>query len=166
MTDADTAALLLRVVIGIVLVAHGYNHGWGAGGLSGTAGWFESIGLRPPRVHAFVSAWLEVLAGLAIIVGLLLPLAAAAVVGIMVTAIVTTHRKNGFFVFKDGYEYVLVLAVSLVSLSILGAGKVSLDHALGIEKHGEWVGLGVIVLGLAGAAALLITSWRPGRNAD
>lgn len=164
MTDADIAALLLRVALGVTLIAHGRNHGWGSGGLKGTTDWFESIGLRPARVHAAVSAYLEVAAGLAMLLGVLVPVAAAAGVGIMTVAFVTVHRANGFFIFREGYEYVAVLATALIALSVLGAGKVSIDRALGTEIDGGWVGLAVAAGGLLGAGLLLATSWRPNRT--
>jgi putative oxidoreductase len=164
MTDADTAALLLRIALGVTLIAHGRNHGWGEGGIKGTTSWFESIGLRPPHVHAAISAYLEVGAGIALLLGLLVPFAAAAGVGTMAVAFMTVHRPNGFFIFKEGYEYVGVLAFALVSLAVLGAGKVSLDRAFDIEWDGGWVGLAVAVAGIGGAGLLLATSWRPQRS--
>jgi putative oxidoreductase len=166
MSDADIAALVLRCASGVILLAHGRNHGWGKGGLQGTASWFESIGLRPARVHAAVSAYLEVAAGAALLVGLLVPFAAAAGVGVMTTAFVTVHRKNGFFIFNEGegYEYVASLAFALVALSVLGAGKVSIDHAIGFTPHGGWVGLAVAAGGVLGSGLMLATSWRPPRS--
>ena len=166
MTDADIAALLLRLSLGVILIAHGRNHGWGDGGLKGTTSWFESIGLRPARVHAIASAYMEVAAGMVLLVGLLVPFASAAGVGIMAVAFVTVHRANGFFIFAkgEGYEYVMSVAVALVALSVLGAGKVSVDHAFGIELHGGWTGLAVAAGGVLGAGLLLATSWRPQRS--
>ena len=164
MTDADIAALLLRIALGVILIAHGRNHGWGEGGLKGTTDWFESIGLRPAHVHAAISAYLEVAAGLALLAGLLVPFAAAAGVGVMTVAFVTVHRANGFFIFKEGYEYVTSLAFALVALSVLGAGKISLDRAFDIEWTGGWVGLAVAAGGVLGAGLLLATSWRPQRG--
>jgi putative oxidoreductase len=166
MTNADIAALLLRAALGVILIAHGRNHGWGEGGLAGTAGWFESIGLRPARLHAAVSAYMEVAAGAALLLGLLVPFAAAAGVGVMTVAFVTVHRANGFFIFGEGegYEYVGLVAFSLVALSVLGSGKVSIDRALGFTPDGGWVGLAVAAAGVGGAGLMLATSWRPQRS--
>lgn len=163
MASPDLAALILRLVLGTVLLMHGRNHGWGAGGLAGTASWFESIGLRPAKVHAAMSAYLEVACGIALLLGLFVPFAAAAGVATMTVAFVTVHRKNGFFIFNpgEGYEYVVTVAFALVALAVLGAGKISLDHALDIELHGIAVGLVAGGAGILGAAFLLITSWRP-----
>ena len=157
---ADTAALLLRLVLGAVMVLHGANH---LRTLEGTTKWFASIGLQPARVHALLSGVTEVGAGAALVVGLLTSLECAAVVGVMTVAFVTVHRKNGFFIFRpgEGYEYVVTLAVAAVSLAALGPGRYSLDRALGVDLDGG-VGLALSAgVGIAGAAGLLLTCWRP-----
>lgn len=164
MNELDFVSTLLRLVLGFTFIAHGYNHGWGPGGLDGTARWFASIGLQPARLHAAVSAYMEVAAGVALILGLAIPLAAAVGIGVMATAFATVHRKNGFFIIKEGFEYVMLLTTALVVLATLGAGRLSLDHALGIELDGVWAGLAALAAGCAGSAGLLITSWRPARN--
>src|SRR5947199_9897627 len=100
MTPVDIASVLLRVVVGLTMVAHGYNHLWGGGGLVGTTRWFGSLGLRPPRLHALLSGAGEIAAGAALALGLGTPLAAAFVVGTAVVAGLTAHRRNGFFVVR------------------------------------------------------------------
>lgn len=168
MTELDVASLILRLWLGVVLVAHGWNHGFGPGGLAGTAGWFESIGLRPARVHAAISSYLELAAGIALLLGLLVPLAAAAGIGTMTVAFVTVHRRNGFFIFREGegYEYVVTVAVALTALAVLGGGQASIDQALDLDLDGIAIGLGAAGLGILGAAGLLVTSWRPARTSD
>lgn len=165
--DLDLVSALLRVSLGAVFIAHGWNHGFGGGGLAGTTGWFESIGLRPAKVHAAMSVYLEIAAGLALVVGLLVPLAAAAAIGVMVTAFVTVHRTNGFFIFKEGYEYVLVLVAALTATAILGAGEWSLDHLLDLDRSGWEYGAGALAAGVLGSLAMLAVCWRPPhREAD
>ncbi len=159
--DIDLVSALLRLVLGIVFVAHGWNHGFGPGGLDGTAGWFDGIGLRPARVQAAVSSYLEIAVGVALLLGAATPFAAAAGVGVMTTAFVTVHRPNGFFIVKEGYEYVLVVATALTALAALGPGRWSVDHAAGIVAEGWQVGLAAAVVGVAGAAAMLAACWRP-----
>ncbi len=163
MTTVDTAVVLLRVVVGLTLVAHGYNHLWGRGGLAGTARWFSSLGLRPPKLHAVLSGAGELAAGSALAIGLLTPLAAAFVVGTMVVAGITAHRPNGFFVFKEGYEYVLMIGVVCAVIGLLGPGTASVDRLLGIDAALDGaVGLALTVgLGVVGAAVLLAATWRP-----
>lgn len=165
MNQLDTAAAILRFALGAVMLAHGWNHLFGPGGVEGTAKWFGSMGLRPPKVHALASGLTELGAGTGLLLGLLTSLQCGAVVGVMTVAFVTAHRTNGFFIFKpgQGYEYVGFLALSAVALAVLGPGRLSLDRALDIDLDGG-VGLTLSAgLGLAGAAALLITSWRPAR---
>ncbi|MCX4095662.1 DoxX family protein [Nocardia sp. alder85J] len=166
MTVADTASLLLRLTVGLTLAAHGWNHLFGSGGLSGTARWFASIGLRPPRLHALVSGAGELCCGLALAAGLFTALAAAFVVGTMAVAAVTAHRANGFFVFKDGYEYVLVLAVVAAVISLIGPGRASLDALIGISSSMSGVAglLTAVLAGGLGGAVLLATSWRPNQE--
>lgn len=165
MNNVDTALLVLRLLVGVTMVAHGYNHMLGPGGVEGTSRWFASMGLRPPKVHATLSGVGEMASGVALAVGLLTPIAAAFVVGTMVVAGVTVHRKNGFFVFKEGYEYVLFLAVVSVVIGLLGAGVVSVDHVLGWDTtlRGS-VGAGIAAGGgIVGAVVLLAACWRPSR---
>ncbi len=164
MTSIDLAIVLLRLVVGLTMVVHGYNHVWGRGGLAGTTRWFGSLGLRPPRLHAVLSGAGELVAGASLAIGLLTAPAAAFVVGTMVVAGVTVHRPNGFFIFKEGYEYVLMIGVVCAAIGLLGPGAVSVDRLLGTALAGP-VGLAIVVGGgVLGAAVLLATSWRPARS--
>ncbi|MFE7418070.1 DoxX family protein [Rhodococcus sp. NPDC057529] len=167
MSEYDVAVLLIRVVVGGTMVAHGYNHLWGNGGLAGTARWFESLGMRPAKLHALLSGAGELVAGAALVLGALTPLVAAFVVATMVVAAVTAHRRNGFFVFKDGYEYVLMIAVVCIALALLGPGGLSIDHATGLDTILDG-GLGAVIAaggGTLGAVVILGATWRPARTA-
>jgi len=162
----DIALLLLRVVVGITMFLHGYNHIWGGGKIKGTAGWFESLGLRPGILHAWLASLTELICGPLLILGLLTPLGAAGVVGVMLVAFLTNHRPNGFFIFRkgEGYEYVLNLGIAGLALGGLGAGRWSLDRALDIEFEST-VGLAIAaVAGIGGALFLLAVFWRPDRT--
>lgn len=160
--DVTAVALfLIRAVIGGTMIAHGLNHWRGGGRIAGTARWFSGLGLRHGTLQAWMSVVTEVGAGALLLLGLLTPLACAAVVSVMLVAGLLAHRANGFFVFRDGYEYVLVLAVAALVVAMLGPGRLSLDRAGGIEVAG-WTG-GGIALGVAvvATAGLLATFWRP-----
>ncbi|MFI6465927.1 DoxX family membrane protein [Streptomyces sp. NPDC050528] len=166
MSDADVAVLLLvRVVVGLIMIMHGLNHWRGGGRIEGTARWFTGLGLKQGVLQAWMSVLTEVGAGVLLILGLLTPLACAAVISVMLVAGLLAHRPNGFFVFKDGYEYVLTLAVAALALAVLGPGRWSVDHGAGIDLTG-WTG-GGIALGAAVVATggLLGTFWRPERKA-
>lgn len=160
--DVDVIApLLLRAVIAVTMIAHGLNHWFGGGRIDGTARWFSGLGLRHGRLQAWLSVATELGAGALLLVGLLTPLACAAVISVMLVAGILAHWPNGFFIFRDGYEYVLVLSVTSLVLAMLGPGRLSIDHAAGIEVTG-WAGggtaLGVAVVATAG---LLVLFWRP-----
>jgi putative oxidoreductase len=166
-TAYDFALLLLRVLLGLTMAAHGYNKFFGKGGLAGTAGWFDSMGMKPGIFHARVAATTEMAAGLGLAVGLLTPIPAAGFVALMFVAAWTVHRHNGFFIVKEGWEYNLILAVSAVAVAGTGAGKLSLDYLL---FHGGpvwsyvqgWGGLLIaLVLGLAGGVGQLAIFYRP-----
>ena len=160
---ADFIILLLRLLLGGVFLAHGWNHVFGGGKIAGTASWFESLGMRPGTLHAWAASVTELGAGLLLVLGLLTPLAAAAAVGVMTVAFITAHRRNGFFIFRpgEGYEYVLTLAVVAIAVGGLGAGRWSVDHAVGIFGGG-WPQLILTAgLGLAGGLAQVAAFWRP-----
>lgn len=161
MDGQGVALLLVRLVVGITMIAHGVNHWRGGGRIEGTARWFSGLGLRYGRLQAWLSVLTEIGAGLLLVLGLLTPLACAAVISVMLVAGVLAHRPNGFFVFKDGYEYVLVLSVVCLALAMLGPGRLSLDVPAGIDLTG-WAGGGV-ALGVAVVATggLLAVFWRP-----
>jgi putative oxidoreductase len=164
--DIDIASAVLRAAVGGIMLAHGRNHLAGPGGVTGTARWFGGVGLRPPLAQAWASGLIELAAGTGLILGLLTPLGATAIIGICVVAGVAVHRPNGFFVFKDGYEYVLALALMCVALAAIGPGRWSVDYALGISVAGGWLALGVLAAGVGGAAAMLAVCWRPAAPAD
>ena len=163
MEVGDWALLILRVVVGVTLAAHGYNKFFGGGRIAGTARWFESIGMRPGRRHAILAAGGEVAAGLALAAGLLTAPAAAGVVGLMTVAFWVAHRGKGLFVMNDGWEYTAVLATVAVVIAMLGPGDLSLDAAAGIAAVMDgWVGLAVSLGGgLVAAALLLAVFYRP-----
>ncbi|MEU1549570.1 DoxX family protein [Nocardia sp. NPDC005745] len=161
MEVTDVALLLLRLVVGVTMIAHGVNHWIGGGRIAGTARWFSGLGLRNGVLQAWLSVVTELGAGALLVLGLLTPFAAAAIISVMLVAGLLAHRANGFFVFKEGYEYVLVLAVVALALGLLGPGWLSLDHAAGVEITG-WAG-GGIALGMAVLATvgLLTAFYRP-----
>lgn len=158
---SDVGLLLIRLVIGGTLIMHGWNHWLGGGKIPGTARWFDGLGLRPGIVHAWASVVTELGAGALLLLGLLTPLACAGAIGPMAVAGIAAHRRNGFFVFRDGFEYVLMIAVVSTALAAMGPGKASLDHAAGINFAGTAGVLTALIAGLGGAALLLATSWRP-----
>jgi putative oxidoreductase len=167
MDDGVSAGLLiLRVTVGAVMLAHGYNHIFRGGKIAGTSRWFASLGMKPGWLHAWLASLTELGAGTMLVLGLLAPLASAGVVGVMLVAWITNHLRNGFFIFRpgEGWEYVMTLFMCGLTIGALGAGRFSLDHALDIASTG-WSGLAIAAgAGGGGAALLLAVFWRPPRK--
>ena len=158
--------LVLRLVLGLFLAYHGYNKVFGKGGLSGTASWFGSIGMKWPKWQARAASATEIGAGVMLAAGLLTPFAAAGVIGVMVVAIYTSHLKVGFFVFlpNQGWEYCATIALGALAVGSMGAGEWSLDNAIDFSISG-WGALAVTaILGVGGAVLQLATSFRPDKK--
>lgn len=132
-TDNGAGALALRIPVGIVFAAHGAQKlfGWFGGyGLEGTGEFFGSVGLNPGYLMALLAGLVEFLGGLALVAGVLVRPAAAALAFAMLIAIFEVHIGNGFFADKGGYEYALALFAASLSLLFSGAGRFSVDRAL------------------------------------
>jgi putative oxidoreductase len=164
-TAIDLGMFVIRLALGPMLVLHGYNKLFGAGGLAGTTRWFEGLGLRPAWLHARIAPVNEIGAGVLMTLGLLTPLACAAFVGLMAVASLTDHRGKGYFVFKGGWEYTLLVGIVAVGIASIGPGDWSVDHALGWHLEGPAWALGAAGVGLAAAGLLLATSYRPAPKA-
>jgi putative oxidoreductase len=161
----DLGLLILRLVIGMTLAAHGSQKllGWfGGWGIAGTGSFFEQLGFRPGRFHAALAGIVEIAGGLLLAAGLFTPLAAAAIIGVMVVAVGSVHWTKGFFVQNGGFEYNLVLAAAALAVAFTGPGSLSLDRLLGISWSGGSWGLAALALGLlTGAAQLLARKTAP-----
>ena len=159
MNDIDAvniAMLIMRLGFGLMMMAHGYNHFFRGGRIAGTGRWFDSLGMKPGRIHAIVASVTELGAGALFALGLLTPFAAAGFIGLMTVAIWTVHRKNGFFIIKEGWEYVFLVAVVALFVATSGPAKYSLDRALDIDDNragtfGFWLAL---LLGLGAPGVL------------
>ncbi len=162
-TEFDAITTLFRVVFGLIFAAHGYAKVFRGGGLSGTAGWFDSIGMRPGALHARLAAGTEMGAGVLLALGLFTPFAAAAVVGVMIVAGYAVHRDNGFFIVSEGWEYTFIVGFMAVLIAAFGPGGWSLDAVLGIDDLNGLVGLAIaLVVGVAGGVGQLAVFYRPG----
>jgi putative oxidoreductase len=130
----DIALLVLRVVAGLFFAGHGAQKlfgKFGGHGLEGTAGFMESLGMKPGRRHAAAAGTAEFAGGLLLVLGLITPLAAAMIIAVMVVAIATVHAKNGPWVTDSGFEYNAVLIAIAFALAGAGPGEISVDDAIG-----------------------------------
>src|ERR1700739_2988201 len=164
MNDAyDVGMLILRLVLGVTLAAHGFNKFFGGGRIPGAARWFESIGMKYGTFQAVVAASTEISAGLGLAAGLLTPIPAAGFVALMFVASWTMHRPNGFFIVKEGWEYNMVLAAGAGAAAPNGPDKYSLDWLIvGQNCRNGWHGLLIsLLLGLGGGVGQLLMFYRP-----
>lgn len=129
---ADVAPLVVWLGLGIVFFMHGYQK-LGMG-VDGVAGFLGSLGFPLAGVFAVILIAVEVIGGLALILGVATRLSAALAGIVAIVAFFTVHVSKGFFVSGGGYELILVLFVMAVSLLILitGAGKYSVDAKVGL----------------------------------
>ena len=164
-TAGDVARVILRAALAGTMIAHGVRH---ARTLEGTAGWFGSIGFDKPELQAKASAAVEIGSGAALALGLATPLSASAVVGTMSVAYMSVHRPNGYFVVKEGWEYVGFISAACLAASALGGGRLSVDRLLGLHTVGTPVTRAAVTaaVGVAGAAAQLAMFWRSPRRAS
>jgi putative oxidoreductase len=159
----EIGLLIIRLIVGLTLAAHGAQKlfGWFGGyGLTGTGQFFEKLGFVPGKFNAFMAGIAEG-SGLLLALGLATPLAALLCFSVMLVATVSVHLKAGFFIQKQGYEYCAVLGLTSLALAFTGPGALSLDSISGFYYSGLYVGLGVLGLGLIGSAIQLATRKVP-----
>jgi putative oxidoreductase len=152
----DAGLLLLRVAIGVIMVAHGTQKlfGWfGGGGLDGTGQFFTMSGYPAGKTMAAVAGITETFGGLALAIGLCTPLAAAAIVGTMLNA--TAVKWDGGFYAPTGVEYELLLTAGAAALALTGPGRYAGDRFLPVLRAHRLV-YGVAALVPAGVLAGII----------
>lgn len=131
----SSSLFILRIVIGLIFVAHGSQKlfGWfGGPGMERHTGLMKKLHLHPAGFWAWTSALAEFFGGWGLVIGFLTPFAATAVIGSMLVAILKVHRPNGLWNQNGGYEWPLVLAVNGLVLGLLGPGDFAVDTALGL----------------------------------
>lgn len=132
-TRAGYGLTVLRVIVGIIFIAHGSQKLFGAFGgygLEGTGQYMESIGLTPGHLMALLSGSAEFFGGVAVLIGLLARPAAAVLILLLAVAIFSVHISNGLFMANNGYEFALALLGGSIAVLIEGAGKLSVDRAI------------------------------------
>ena len=156
--------LVLRLVVGLAMAAHGAQKlfGWFGGyGIAGTGGFFEGLGFRPGKIFAVAAGLSEFGGGVLVALGLLGPVGSALILSVMIVAALTVHWKNGFFAASNGIELPLLYAAAVVAVAFAGPGIYSLDHALGFESLSRPALAALVLLGgVVGALANLLVGRR------
>lgn len=161
----DIGILILRVLIGLAIAAHGAQKlfGWFGGyGLKGTGGFFEGLGFRPGFAFAAAAGLSEFVGGLLLVIGLFTPFGGAAVFAAMIVAAVSVHLKNGFFVQNNGFEPAFLYGTAAAGLALTGPGLYSFDSSLGFAWLQSPIVVGLLLLAaLIGAALTLAVRKQP-----
>lgn len=145
--------LLVRIVIGLIMAAHGASKllGWFGGyGLRGTGEFFVQLGFQPGTAFAAAASISEIVSGLLVALGFLGPIGPALMVSVMIVATVTVHWGQGLFAPK-GVEVPLLYGIAALGLALTGFGQYSLDNWLGIAGHlplaDTWIALAIGIVG-------------------
>jgi len=156
--DMSVGILLLRIVVGLLLVGHGTQKlfGWfGGHGRAGTARFVGSLGYRPPETMAIVGGLTETVGGTLLLLGLLTPLGAALIIGMMVSAILAVHVSRGIWNENGGLELPLVYMFAALAIAFT-PGRFSLDSALGIDWNGRVAAVAALGVGIIVAVGLAV----------
>jgi putative oxidoreductase len=151
--------MLARVVIGILMAAHGAQKlfGWFGGyGLAGTAGFFEGLGFRPGRLFTIAASLSEIGSGVLVALGLFGPIGPALMLSVMIVAAGSVHWPNGVFAQNNGIEVPLLYGAAAATLALTGFGQYSVDGLLGLSPL--WtpaVTWAALAIGVAGGVANL-----------
>lgn len=157
--DADLGLLVLRVLVGVTFSLHGFQKllGWfGGGGFAGTSRWFASLGFGDGRLATLLAGSSEVAGGLGLALGLLTPLAAAAMIGTMTTAALVNNAEHGFWSAAKGWELNGYLIVVAWAVATTGPGRFALDELLGLT---DWAGVVPGLLALVAGVGLGWLRW-------
>jgi putative oxidoreductase len=153
--------LLLRLVVGLIMAAHGAQKllGWFGGyGLRGTGEAFVQLGFQPGPAFAAAASISEIISGLLVVFGFLGPIGPALMVSVMIVAAMTVHWEHGLFAAKNGIELPLLYGAAAFGLALTGFGQYSLDAWLGIAGRWpatvSWIALTAGIIGGFGNLAL------------
>jgi putative oxidoreductase len=166
LANLSIGLLLVRLVVGLVMAAHGAQKlfGWFGGyGLRNTGEFMVQLGFPSGLAFATAAGLTELLGGLLVAFGLFGPVGPALMISVMIVAMITVHWSNGLFAAKNGIELPLVYATVALGLALTGFGGYSLDAALGLDARFTptiiWT---VLAAGIIGGIANTAIRRKPG----
>jgi putative oxidoreductase len=157
----NTALLILHLVPGLLFMGHGLQklvppeyapRLLKAIGPRAAGDGFDEIGVRPGLPAAVLAGIAELLGGFLLAAGLLTPVGTILTAGVMTTAILTVHVRNGIWNAEGGFEFPLVMLTCVYVISALGPGEHSLNSWIDLDN---WAGIDWSV-GAAGRAAIAV----------
>ncbi|WP_405058908.1 DoxX family protein [Kribbella sp. NBC_01505] len=125
----DLVLLIARVGVGIVFVAHGWQK-FRTNGIDATAQAFQGMGVPSPTISAYYATGAELIAGTALILGILTPIAGVLLALDMFGAFLFVHMPNGVFAGDGGWELVGALGLFALVVAAVGPGRFSLDRLI------------------------------------
>ncbi|WP_234995806.1 DoxX family protein [Streptoalloteichus hindustanus] len=156
---ADLGLLVLRLVLGGTFVAHGAQKLFGAfdgPGIDGFAGYLAGLGFQQTTLMAWITGLTEFVGGILVVLGLLTPLAAAGLLGVMISS-VAVKWPNGFFTGTgQGFELDLVLAAAAACLLLAGPGRAAMDTGRVWMRRPLISGLPFLLLAIGAAILVLL----------
>ncbi|MFF0291524.1 DoxX family protein [Streptomyces sp. NPDC005262] len=156
---SDWGLLLIRLTFGLLMAGHGAQKLFGlfeGMGLTATGKGFEALGYHPGKIFALVGGLSEFLGGLGLAAGLFTPLAAAALIGVMINAMATVTGAHGLWETSGGVEYSVCIAVVALAVAMIGPGRLAVDRFFRWGAGG-WAE-GAFALGLGGISAAIVLS--------
>lgn len=135
-TLTTTGVTVLRIVVGFLFAAHGWQK-FNEWTIEGTQAAFGDMGIPLADATAPVVAALELIGGIALILGILTRPVALLLTINMLGAFVLVHLTEGIFVENNGFELVLLLGAAAVAIALAGPGKASVDHALFAQRDSK-----------------------------
>lgn len=159
-TTVATGLLVARIVLGLLMAAHGSQKlfGWFGGyGLAATGDMFDTMGFRPGKLFAMAAAGTEFTSGILVLLGLFGPIGPALMISVMIVAAVSVHLRNGLFAMTNGIEVPLLYATGAAALALTGPGAYSLDAALGLGTLSSPAVAGIaLAVGILGGLGNLV----------
>ncbi|MFB7631630.1 DoxX family protein [Streptomyces sp. NPDC056149] len=155
----DAGLLLIRLTFGLLMAGHGSQKLFGilgGKGLTATAKGFEALGYQPGKLFAVIGGLSEFLGGLGLALGLFTPLAAAALIGVMINAMASVTGAHGLWETEGGVEYSVCIALVALALAATGPGRLAVDR-LFPWRNGGWAAA-AFALGLGGVGAAIALS--------
>ena len=157
--------LIVRLVIGLIMAAHGTQKllGWFGGyGLRGTGEFFVQLGFQPGPAFAAAASISEIVSGILVALGFLGPIGPALMLSVMIVAAITVHWEHGLFATNNGIELPLLYGAAAFGLALTGYGEYSLDALFGVAGRWSttftWI---VLALGATGGFVNLALRRRP-----
>lgn len=129
----DVALLIVRIVLGVIVIAHGAQKVFSYG-IGGTAASFAQMGVPLPPVSAVVTVVIELVGGVLLLVGFATAVAGLFVALEMLAAALLVHVSHGIFAADNGWELVGAIGAAALALAAVGPGRFSIDHAVGSRR--------------------------------